>query len=442
MSITYVNNNKEQKIYEGCVIADECVLQPHPLSDKLTGYFKVFDNNSVLLAELHYRFNKLYGDCKYYSNGTLQETIPYQNNLANGWGKWYDDGCITHYYYYQNGVRTIDLSLENGDGFWKEKELSSNAILSICQYSFPSCKKQGIGFVFENGILNRCCMFQDGIESQLLKSFKEGVMSEFQSSNLVYEGGYDDHYDRQGKGKLYHGSFIVYDGEWNGNVPNGYGTVFSKEGSSLHEGVWCEGKLETKDFLVKYNDNGFEFTTKREEKNIPFTTSKRRMKLLLIVTCVICLLLIGIGCWIFAAANKNKTIHTKEQFDKLSENVKRIVFESNSCNEKEFVSLDFSRFKKLELLQVGDNSLVNVKTVAIKGLEHLTTITIGHYAFEKSLNDTLSDHILQVENCHSLESIEIGEYSFVGFSQLDLISNGNSVCNDNRSTFIIITNHW
>lgn len=442
MSLTYVDDSKEQKLYKGCTIHDGCILQPHPLSDRLTGYFKVFDNKSIILAELHYRFNKLCGDCKYYSNGTLQEIVPYQNNIANGWGKWYDDGCITHYYYYQNGIRTVELSLQNGDGLWKESQLPSKTVLSICQYSFPSCKKQGIGYIFDNGLLNRCCMFQDGVESQLIKSFKGGIMSEFQSTNLVYEGEYDYHYCRHGKGKLYHGSFIEYDGEWKDNIPNGYGTVFSKEGSSLHEGMWNEGKLETKDGSVKYNDNGFEFTAKREGKTIPLITPKKKKMFLLMLTCMICLLLIGIGCWIFIAANKNKAIHTKEQFDRLSKNVKRIVIESGSCNEKEFISLDFSHFKKLELLQVGDGSLVNVKSVTIKGLEHLTRISIGQNSFERSLNSSLYDHILQIDSCRSLESIVIGEYSFVGFSQFDLTSNGNVVYHDSRSAFIIISCHW
>ena len=58
-----------------------------------------------------------------------------------------------------------------------------------------------------------------------------------------------------------------------------------------------------------------------------------------------------------------------------------------------------------------------MKTFKIDGLNRLKTIKIGNYSFTQEKNSSGNDssksfHIL---NCESLESIQIGEYSFSDF---------------------------
>ena len=53
----------------------------------------------------------------------------------------------------------------------------------------------------------------------------------------------------------------------------------------------------------------------------------------------------------------------------------------------------------LEYLKIGDNSFGFVDTFMIDGLNNLTTLQIGH-----------------IKNCESLESIDIGSYSFSDYS--------------------------
>ena len=75
---------------------------------------------------------------------------------------------------------------------------------------------------------------------------------------------------------------------------------------------------------------------------------------------------------------------------------------------------NLSSFEKLE---IGDNRFESVETFKIDGLNRLKTIKIDKNSFTQKKNSNGNDksksfHIL---NCESLESIEIGEYSFSDF---------------------------
>ena len=71
----------------------------------------------------------------------------------------------------------------------------------------------------------------------------------------------------------------------------------------------------------------------------------------------------------------------------------------------------------MESIEIGDNSFGSVSTFQIEGLNQLQTIKIGKNSFTQRKNSNGNDqsksfHIL---NCESLESIEIGQYSFSDF---------------------------
>ena len=82
-------------------------------------------------------------------------------------------------------------------------------------------------------------------------------------------------------------------------------------------------------------------------------------------------------------------------------------------------SEDFSmnNLDSLESIEIADNSFGSVSTFRIDGLNQLKTIKIGKNSFTQRKNNYGNDqsksfHIL---NCESLESIQIGEYSFSDF---------------------------
>ena len=74
--------------------------------------------------------------------------------------------------------------------------------------------------------------------------------------------------------------------------------------------------------------------------------------------------------------------------------------------------------ESIESLVIGNECFGSVKAIKIDGLNHLKTLRIGEKSFTQiknyyGIDESKSFHIL---NCKSLESIEIGEYSFSDFA--------------------------
>ena len=79
---------------------------------------------------------------------------------------------------------------------------------------------------------------------------------------------------------------------------------------------------------------------------------------------------------------------------------------------------DVSWFLNLESIEIGNDCFESVQTFKIEGLNRLKTIKIGINSFTQKKNligcdESKSFHIM---NCESLESIQIGEYSFSDFA--------------------------
>ena len=100
--------------------------------------------------------------------------------------------------------------------------------------------------------------------------------------------------------------------------------------------------------------------------------------------------------------------------------VSDLTISSNCCNDLN--ALDLNRFEWLRSIEIGDECFGSVKTFKIDGLNRLKTIKIGNNSFTQKKNsygndESKSFHIL---NCESLESIEIGEYSFSDYGEFEL----------------------
>ena len=107
-----------------------------------------------------------------------------------------------------------------------------------------------------------------------------------------------------------------------------------------------------------------------------------------------------------------------------STSIRSIILANNSCNDRDYTVFDFSRFSQVESIEIGNDCFGSVKTFRIDGLNQLRTIKIGINSFtqvkqadwnrdyNKANNQSKSFHIL---NCESLESIQIGEWSFSDF---------------------------
>ena len=120
-------------------------------------------------------------------------------------------------------------------------------------------------------------------------------------------------------------------------------------------------------------------------------------------------------------------------------------------NELNLIELNLNRFMNLESIEIGNDCFESVQTFKIDGLNRLKTIKIGINSFTQKKNligcdESKSFHIM---NCESLESIQIGEYSFSDFAgefelknlpQLQSIqigTIGGDSCNFCYSSFVI-----
>ena len=102
----------------------------------------------------------------------------------------------------------------------------------------------------------------------------------------------------------------------------------------------------------------------------------------------------------------------------MDSSITSIIIPNWTCNDIGYTMFDFSRFTLVESIEIGDDCFRSVETFQIDGLTRLKTIKIGYNSFTNKKhglgNDSLkSFHIL---NCESLESIQIGEYSFSDFA--------------------------
>ena len=128
-----------------------------------------------------------------------------------------------------------------------------------------------------------------------------------------------------------------------------------------------------------------------------------------------------------------------------------IVLPDWTCNDADYTIFDFSRFTRVKAIKIGNDCFGSVQTFQIDGLNRLKTIKIGNNSFTHKKyiwgdDESKSFHIL---NCESLESIEIGEYSFSDFGgefelknlpQLQSIQIGTIGCYSNNfhdSSFVI-----
>ena len=137
--------------------------------------------------------------------------------------------------------------------------------------------------------------------------------------------------------------------------------------------------------------------------------------------------------------------------DSIESTIHSITLPNWTCNDIEYTTFDFSRFTEIESIEIGNNSFGSVETFKMDGLNRLMTLRIGVNSFTKTKtgygkNPNRSFHIL---NCESLESIEIGEYSFSDFAgdfklrnlpklqKIEIGSIQNSSCNIYCSSLVI-----
>ena len=113
------------------------------------------------------------------------------------------------------------------------------------------------------------------------------------------------------------------------------------------------------------------------------------------------------------------TIATNNNNDmkSIDNSITSIIVRNGSNNDINYKLFDYSELNHIESIEIGNDCFGSVKTFKIDRLNRLKTIKIGNNSFTQHKNsygndESKSFHIL---NCESLESIQIGEYSFIDF---------------------------
>ena len=111
-----------------------------------------------------------------------------------------------------------------------------------------------------------------------------------------------------------------------------------------------------------------------------------------------------------------------DEIQLIDSDVTSIRIPGYSCNDTDYTIFDFTRFTLVTSIEIGDDCFGSVQTFKIEGLKRLRSVKIGnnsftqvkkgHWDWRKADNQSRSFHIL---DCESLESIQIGEFSFSDF---------------------------
>ena len=101
----------------------------------------------------------------------------------------------------------------------------------------------------------------------------------------------------------------------------------------------------------------------------------------------------------------------------IDQSITSLIIPHFCCNDINNTINYFSRFTLVESIEIGNECFSRVETFRIDGLNRLKSLKIGNNSFTQNKNSygydlSKSFHIL---NCESLESIQIGRYSFSDF---------------------------
>ena len=194
---------------------------------------------------------------------------------------------------------------------------------------------------------------------------------------------------------MYIGGYSIENGKF---VRNGLGYLLDEaSGTAIRESEWEHG--EEKNGGIDLYEGWYKKGMSESIRSVLKNEKPREMKTEPTVN-------------LFA---KRIEISNSSELNKMDLKVTNLVICSNSCNDLN--KLDLNKFKWLESIEIGDGCFGSVKTIKIDGLDRLKIIKIGSNSFTQAKNEWGKDksksfHIL---NCESLESIQIGDYSFSDF---------------------------
>ena len=357
---TYIEVDKP---HEGCLIKTTMK------NGKMNGESSIYSKDNILMATLTFVDGIASGPCTICKNGILFYKGYFVNGYREGRGQEYEEnGKLVYDGYYKKGKKqNIVPSNEMGKGYWKELDEKGRIIQISQKDEFGN--NEGFCYSYDCGKISRVSVWKEGKEETLLKEFRDDIMIEYENGRKVYEGGFVDSLEM-------------------GYPRNDDNIKVVKTGITN---------------IQKDNSN----RNIHNMKTAIINGSLLKNRYVSVIVAVISIILFDIY---FIAFYLNKGLH--------GIGYKQESYIVESGYGKYVTTFELSNYPNLKRIEIGDHCFVNVKTFKINELNRLETIKIAHYSFTQGKNWYGNDfsksfHIL---NCVSLESIEIGRYSFRYFA--------------------------
>ena len=284
---------------------------------------------------------------------------------------------------------------------------------------------------FNSGVfMNQGFVVNDQKVLKVFGNHQIGDISYNEEQSIVVEGIVDlDH------GSRFEGLVLTDEKEGKIGIPFGYGEMYDDDGLLLYKGIMINWKRFG--YGTSYHDNGLiEYEGYWCDDN-RFGIGKVYDRYGKLVN----------ECEWVNGIESDIEDYEGDGSEPLNIGMKHLKLTDNCV----LVDWDVSWFLNLESIEIGNNCFESLQTFQIDGLNRLKTIKIGKNSFTQKKNNRGDDssksfHIL---NCESLESIQIGEYSFSDYAGKFELKNlpqlqsiqigtiGNESYNFHYSSFVI-----
>ena len=118
----------------------------------------------------------------------------------------------------------------------------------------------------------------------------------------------------------------------------------------------------------------------------------------------------------------NTVVSSLIQWRTFGSGITELTVPSNSLNDTSLTVLDFTRFKRLKKIVIGNECFTYVEEVKLIGMNELESVEIGMNSFTQHKNDYGNDpnRHFYLKNCPKLKSLKMGRYSFSDYSVIEI----------------------
>ena len=121
---------------------------------------------------------------------------------------------------------------------------------------------------------------------------------------------------------------------------------------------------------------------------------------------------------------KPVTVSSVGELENAGEGVGVIVVDSGCCNDSGLKVMDFSRFRNLREVRVGDKCFMYVEEVKLSGLSKLESVVIGKKCFTKCNSGCFPsanpNRHFYLKSCERVRELKIARYSFSDYSVCEI----------------------